>query len=422
MNMHLKTGPAEELASKGAAAKQAAAELALLETEQKNSALLAIADQLGKRKADIIEANRFDIQAGRAAGMSESLLDRLRLDEGRIRDMASALRELTMLEDPVGKTVDSWDRPNGLELSSVRVPLGVVGIIYEARPNVTVDAAALCLKTGNAVLLRGSSSAIRSNIMLVSIIQEAISGQGIPAASVQLIEDTSRETAARLFKMNDVLDVLIPRGSSALIRAVAEQSTVPVIETGAGNCHVYIDDSADKDMAIRIAVNAKTQRPSVCNAAETILVHADWPHGACLIAALQEKGVLIRGDERICGLAGGTLPASDEDWAAEFLGPEAAMKTVESTEEAIRHINRYGTRHSESIVTSSPDEAEKFLAGVDAAAVYHNASTRFTDGFEFGFGAELGISTQKLHARGPMGLSALTSVKTVIRGNGQCKQ
>ena len=411
----------EELRNKGKAAKQAAAVMALLEPVSKNAALLAIAENLEKRTAEILEANGLDLEHGRNAGMANPLIDRLMLDDDRVREMASALRELAGLPDPVGEIVDSWTRPNGLELTSVRVPLGVVGIIYEARPNVTVDAAALCLKTGNAVMLRGSSSAIHSNTALTAVIRDAISAAGLPEEAVQLIGDTSRKTAAELFKMKDVLDVLVPRGSAALIRTVTEQATVPVIETGAGNCHVYIDETADKEMALRIAVNAKTQRPSVCNAAETILIHKHWPHMPELVRTLLDKEVVIRGDEQVCLLSGEIIPASRDDWSSEFLGLEAAVKTVSSTEEAIGHINRYGTRHSESIVTGSPAEAEKFLAGVDAAAVYHNASTRFTDGFEFGFGAELGISTQKLHARGPMGLPALTSVKTVIRGSGQCK-
>ncbi|WP_040229048.1 glutamate-5-semialdehyde dehydrogenase [Bhargavaea cecembensis] len=418
---HLDTAYSDELKIKGQSAKSAAALLAAASSALKNQALTAIAEKLVDRQADVLEANRLDLENGRVAGMAESLLDRLRLDEKRVTDMASALRELVRLPDPVGEETESWSRPNGLALTKVRVPLGVVGIIYEARPNVTVDAAALCLKTGNAVILRGSSSAIHSNMALVSVIHEALELTGLPAGAVQLVEDTSRETASRLFRMNDVLDVLIPRGSAGLIRTVVAQATVPVIETGAGNCHVYIDSSADPEMAIRIAVNAKTQRPSVCNAAETILVHESWPHLNNLVQALQWEGVLVHGDEAVCSAADGVLLAEEDDWATEFLDLEVAVRLVPTTEAAISHINRYGTRHSESIVSASSEEASRFLAGVDAAAVYHNASTRFTDGFEFGFGAELGISTQKLHARGPMGLTALTSEKTIIRGNGQCK-
>jgi glutamate-5-semialdehyde dehydrogenase len=405
----------------GINSKKAAASLAGLPTAAKNDAIKSISEALRSKAALILDANREDLEAGRAAGLSDSLLDRLMLDESRIGAMADALIELTAIDDPVGQIVDEWERPNGLRLSTVRVPLGVVGIIYEARPNVTVDAAALCLKTGNAVILRGSSSAIHSNMALVAVIRDAIETVGLPADAVQLVEDTSRETAARLFKMNDVLDVLIPRGSANLIRTVVDQATVPVIETGAGNCHVYIAESADKEMAIHIAVNAKTQRPSVCNAAEKILIHQNWPHTAELVQALQWEGVVIHGDEGIIDRADGVLVASDEDWAMEYLDLEVAIKVVSSTEEAISHINTYGTRHSEAIVSNDTAEAAKFQIGVDAAAVYHNASTRFTDGFEFGFGAELGISTQKLHARGPMGLPALTSVKTLIAGSGQCK-
>ncbi|KZE39909.1 gamma-glutamyl-phosphate reductase [Bhargavaea cecembensis] len=412
---------ADELQTKGEKAKHAASIMGGLTTPVKDEALKAISAGLLSNTPSIIEANHADLEAGREAGLSDSLLDRLMLDEGRIKAMADALIDLTKLTDPVGQVLEEWERPNGLKLSTVRVPLGVVGIIYEARPNVTVDAAALCLKTGNAVILRGSSSAIHSNKALVSVIREAIATAGLPEDAVQLVEDTSRETAARLFKMNDVLDVLIPRGSANLIRTVVDNATVPVIETGAGNCHVYIDETADKDMAISIAVNAKTQRPSVCNAAEKILIHQNWPHTADLVAALQWEGVVVHGDDAVVHLADGVLVATDEDWGLEYLDLEVAVKIVASTEEAIAHINTYGTRHSEAIVTSSLPDAAKFQLGVDAAAVYHNASTRFTDGFEFGFGAELGISTQKLHARGPMGLPALTSVKTLISGHGQCK-
>lgn len=404
-----------ELTRKGQKAKEAAAELAKKTTQQKNRALELISGQLMQEKNFILTENEKDLDAGRENGMSEALLDRLRLNEARLEDMAEAIIQLARLDDPVGEIISEWERPNGLEITQVRVPLGVVGMIYEARPNVTVDASSLCLKTGNAVMLRGSSTAIHSNKAIVQVIHHALEKSDLPHEAVQLIEDTSRETASAMFRLNDYLDVLIPRGGAKLIQTVVEQSTVPVLETGAGNCHIYIDESADKEMAISIAVNAKTQRPSVCNACETILVHREWEGLNDLVDALKKKGVVIHGGE-------GIIPAAEEDWAAEYLGLEVALKVTESVEEAITHINRFGTKHSEAIISSNTDNVEKFLNEVDAAAVYHNASTRFTDGFEFGFGAEIGISTQKLHARGPMGLPALTSTKYIVKGNGQVKK
>lgn len=408
-----------ELLLKGERANKAASLLAKMTTEQKNHALELISSQLMQEKNFILAENEKDLAAGKEGGMSESLLDRLRLDEARLQDMADALILLTKLNDPIGEVLDQWERPNGLSISQIRVPLGVIGMIYEARPNVTVDASSLCLKTGNAVMLRGSSTAIHSNKAIVQVIHHALENSDLPADAVQLIEDTSRETASEMFKLNRYLDVLIPRGGAKLIKTVVENSTVPVLETGAGNCHVFIDENADKKMAINIAINAKTQRPSVCNACETILVHKEWGALPELVEALQEKGVAIHGDTLVPGK--NIIPAAEADWETEYLGLEVALKVVENVGEAIAHINRYGTKHSEAIVSSNIDNVEQFLSEVDAAAVYHNASTRFTDGFEFGFGAEIGISTQKLHARGPMGLPALTSTKYIIKGNGQVK-
>lgn len=412
-----------ELINKAKKASRASKELAIKTTEEKNEALRQISKQLIKELAFILEENKKDLQVGKESGFSESLLDRLQLTEARVQDMAEALIELTELHDPVGEVVEAWERPNGIKINKVRVPLGVVGMIYEARPNVTVDASSLCLKTGNAVLLRGSSSAIHSNKAIVEVIQRALEQTTIPVDSIQLIEDTSRETASHMFKLNEYLDVLIPRGGANLIKTVVENASVPVLETGSGNCHVYIDETADKQMAISIAVNAKTQRPSVCNACETILVHESWAKDNLeqLLEELQSRGVKIHGDETIQQHGVAIIPAAEEDWEKEYLDLEVAMKLVSSVEEAIDHINQYGTNHSEAIVTQNESNVEKFFSRVDAAALYHNASTRFTDGFEFGFGAEIGISTQKLHARGPMGLPSLTSTKYVIRGEGQIK-
>lgn len=422
MSEILETIQASDLIEKAQKAKAAASLLAQMTTAQKDGALKRISAQLLKEQGFILKENDKDIKAGRQAGMSDSLIDRLKLDESRIADMASALLDLTELPDPVGEMLEQWERPNGLKMEKVRVPLGVIGMIYEARPNVTVDASSLCLKTGNAVVLRGSSTAIHSNKALVQVIHNALEGSSLPTDAVQLIEDTSRETAAQMFKLNAYLDVLIPRGGAKLIQTVVANATVPVLETGAGNCHVYIDESADPSMAIQIALNAKVQRPSVCNSCETILVHQVWAeqHLGALILALQQKGVKIHGDEAAQRWSG-VVPATEDDWETEYLALEAAVKVVDSVEEAIRHINRYGTRHSEAIVSETAESIAKFFNEVDAAAVYHNASTRFTDGFEFGFGAEIGISTQKLHARGPMGLPALTSTKFLVHGNGQTK-
>lgn len=412
-----------ELLTKAQALQEASFRLASLTTEQKNNALALMAEELLQQKEYILEENKKDIEAGSASGLSQALIDRLTLTEQRIENMAEGIRQIITLKDPVGEVLASWERPNGMRIKQVRVPLGVIGMIYEARPNVTVDAAALCLKTGNAVLLRGSSSAIHSNKALVSVLHQALEKSDCPKEAVQLLEDTSRETASQMFRLNEYLDVLIPRGGPQLIQSVIEQASVPVIETGVGNCHMYVDESAKTEMAIDLVVNGKTQRPSVCNAIETVLVHENWAkaHLPQLVRALEEKGVELRGDEAARAILPHLKPAQETDWSTEYLDLILAVKIVKSVHEAIDHIKRYGTRHSEAIITENSDHAQLFLKEVDAAAVYHNVSTRFTDGFEFGFGAEIGISTQKLHARGPMGLPALTSSKYVIEGEGQVR-
>ncbi|MCC2328372.1 glutamate-5-semialdehyde dehydrogenase [Bacillus wiedmannii] len=413
-----------EVLAKGKKAKEIARELVLKSTSQKNEALAAIAERLIVETAYIVEENKRDIEEGKAKGFSDSLLDRLMLTEQRIVDMAEGIKQLIELRDPVGERVSEWKRPNGLSIQEMRVPLGVVGMIYEARPNVTVDAATICLKTGNAVILRGSSSAINSNKAIVTVIHRALKETSLPPESVQLIEDTTRDSAKQLFTMNDYLDVLIPRGGKQLIDTVVREASVPVLETGAGNCHIFIDETANKQMAIDIIINAKTQRPSVCNAIETIILHEKWvqQYGKELFSALKERGVELRGDQKALAIDSSIVLASEEDWETEFLSLTLAVKVVSSIEEAIYHINTYGSMHSEAIITEDEENVNKFFTSVDAAALYHNASTRFTDGSEFGFGAEIGISTQKLHVRGPMGLPALTSTKYVIRGNGQIRK
>ncbi|MFC1284605.1 glutamate-5-semialdehyde dehydrogenase [Bacillus paralicheniformis] len=412
-----------EVIEKAKKAKAAKEELIHQPTEKKNEALSFIAEALRFKQDEILAANEKDIARGKEKGVSPALLDRLALTPERLNDIADAVMLLIKLEDPVGETLETIRKDNGLFIENVRVPLGVVGMIYEARPNVTVDAATLCLKTGNAVILRGSSSAINSNQALVRVIREALEQSALPQDAVQLIEDTSREAAQQLFTLNDGLDVLIPRGGKNLIDMVVRESTVPVLETGAGNCHIFIDESAKPDMAEQVVINAKTQRPSVCNAIETVLIHKDWAeeHTTALLQKLEEAGVEIRGDEAVCAMLPSAVPARETDWETEFLAPVVSIKTVAGIAEAIRHIRQYGTRHSEAILTENQENARFFLTSVDAAAVYHNASTRFTDGFEFGYGAEIGISTQKLHARGPMGLKALTSSKYIIKGNGQIR-
>ena len=413
-----------EVLAKGKRAKEVAMNLVLKSTSQKNEALAAIAERLIVETAYILEENKRDIEEGKAKGFSDSLLDRLMLTEQRIVDMTEGIKQLIELCDPVGECVSEWERPNGLSIQEMRVPLGVVGMIYEARPNVTVDAATICLKTGNAVILRGSSSAIHSNKAIVAVIHEALKETSLPPESVQLIEDTTRDSAKQLFTMNDYLDVLIPRGGKQLIDTVVREASVPVLETGAGNCHIFIDETADKQMAIDIIINAKTQRPSVCNAIETIILHEKWAQqfGSELFSTLKEKDVELRGDKRALVIDSSIVLASEEDWETEFLSLMLAVKVVSSVEEAIYHINTYGSMHSEAIISENEENVNTFFTAVDAAALYHNASTRFTDGSEFGFGAEIGISTQKLHVRGPMGLPALTSTKYVIRGNGQIRK
>ncbi|OAS89320.1 MULTISPECIES: glutamate-5-semialdehyde dehydrogenase [Metabacillus] len=412
-----------EVLLKGKAAKTASFMMVGISTEEKNEALGKIADQLLVDQEYILEENQKDLEAGRKNGLSESVLDRIMLNEKRILDMAEAIRLLIDLKDPIGETLETIHKDNGLLIRQNRVPLGVIGMIYEARPNVTIDAATLTLKTGNAVILRGSSSARFSNEALVQSIHKALEISKVPVDAVQLIEDTSRETAKELFHLKEYLDVLIPRGGKNLIDTVVREATVPVLETGAGNCHVFIDESADYQMAESIVINGKTQRPSVCNAIETILIEEKWfaQHGKDLIDTLNDHGVEIYGDSVVSSVFGTAKLATEEDWYTEYLALSVSIKVVKSVEEAINHINKYGTNHSEAIITASEDRANKFLNKVDAAAVYHNASTRFTDGSEFGYGAEIGISTQKLHARGPMGLNALTSSKFFVYGTGQIR-
>lgn len=406
-------------------AKTAAAELAASGTAQRNAALMAVADTLDAHIPELTEANRRDLEAARAAGMTDALLDRLKLTPERIRSSAEGVRKVVGLEDPLGRTDHGVTRPNGLRILRVRVPLGVVGIIYEARPNVTVDAAALTLKSGNACILRGGKEALRSNLALMGLIRDAVASAGLPADCCALVEDTSRASSVAMMKLHGGLDVLIPRGGRGLIRSVVENATVPVIETGVGNCHVYIDDSADLEMGAHIIFNAKASRPSVCNAAETLLVHRAVAKKFLPLAKklLDRKNVQLRGCPETCRILGeGAVPATEDDWATEYLDYILAVRVVDGLDEAIRHINTYGSQHSEAIVTESYSNAQRFLQRVDAAAVYVNASTRFTDGYEFGLGAEIGISTQKLHARGPMGLEALTTVKYMIYGSGQVRE
>jgi len=408
------------------AAKAAKYRIAALSTEAKNAALIKIAELLDKEREQILIANAQDIAAATAKGVSIPMIDRLRLTDARIHAMSEGLKQVADLPDPLSDVLESWERPNGLKLEKVRVPLGVIGIIYESRPNVTADAFALTFKSGNVVILKGGSDAIKSNTAICALIRRGLREAGIPEDAISLIESTDRETTKQFMQMREYVDVLIPRGSAGLIRSVVENSKIPVIETGAGNCHIYIDESADAAMARDIVINAKTQRLGVCNACESLVVHKNAVDRVLpgIYAALAEKSVVIRSDEASFSAATDGVRienATEEDFAKEYLDLLISVKTVSDIDEAIAHINRYSTHHSEAIITENEENAERFLAGVDSACVYVNASTRFTDGFEFGFGAEIGISTQMLHARGPMGLKELTSYKYRIRGNGQIR-
>ncbi len=407
-------------------AREAAQRLATTSTEQRNRALLAMAHALTHNQDEIMAANERDMDAARAKNVAPALLDRLELSPGRIKSMSEALKALSLLPDPIGECVDGYTIPNGIKLQKLRVPLGVVAIIYEARPNVTADAAGLCIKTGNAVILRGGSLAVGSNLALTKVLANAATAAGMPEGAVQSIESPEREAAEELMGLHGYIDVLIPRGGAGLIKSVVENAKVPVIETGVGNCHVYIHKDANPEMARRIVVNAKTQRPGVCNAAESLLIDEDVYQQVLppILKELENAGVTIVADEatRSLGAVMRIEAATEEDWATEYLALKISVKVVSGLDEAIRHINTYGTKHSEAIVTEDYSAAQTFLNAVDAAAVYVNASTRFTDGGEFGLGAEIGISTQKLHARGPMGLAALTSTKYVLMGSGQIRE
>lgn len=414
----------ELVKAKAQAAKQAAAKLAVTSTAVKNAALLAMAAALEAQQAEILAANERDMTAAAAKGMKSSMLDRLKLTAERISGMADGLRQVAGLADPVGNVIDGKTLPNGLHITKIRVPLGVIGIIYEARPNVTADAAGLCLKSGNAVILKGGSEAMESNKTVAAILAQAAEGAGIPAGSIQFIDTSDRQAVQDLIHMNGLVDVVIPRGGAGLIQVVVRNASVPVIETGAGVCHTYVDKDADVEMAMKIAFNAKVQRPSVCNAMETLLVHKDIADKflPMMLMMYNSSAVEIRGDEAVQEYSGQVHPATEEDWSTEYGDLRLSVKIVDSIEEAMAHIAKYGTGHSECIVTNNYQAAQLFQYTVDAAAVYVNASTRFTDGNEFGFGAEIGISTQKLHARGPMALPELTSTKYLINGNGQVRQ
>lgn len=404
-------------------AKKASKKLMVLSDEEKNEALLHLADVLEREYETILAANEKDLANGREKGFTEAFMDRLSLSKERIADFAQGLRDVAELEDPTGKVLSDWTLENQLQVEKVTVPLGVIGMIYEARPNVTVDATGLALKSGNAIVLKGGSNAINSNQAIVEVMHRGLEETKIPKEAVQFIASTDRAATNELFTMKEHIDVLIPRGGGKLIKAVVENATVPVLETGVGNCHVYVDKSADVEKAINIIVNAKTDRPAVCNAAETLVVHKDWlaENSTALITALKENHIQVYGDNHVMEVIPGAVLAGEEDWANEYLSTDIAVKAVDDLTEAIAHIETYGTKHSEAIVTEDQDAADKFLALVDAAAIYHNASTRFTDGGALGFGAEIGISTQKLHARGPMGLPALTTVKFLMKGTGQIR-
>lgn len=407
----------------GQQAQMAAHKLALLDTQRKNSLLLEMAAALETATPEILAANAKDLAQAQDNGISDTMQDRLRLTEARIMDMAQGIREVSQLPDPIGEVEKMWKNADGLLIGRQKVPLGVIGIIYESRPNVTTDAASLCFKTGNAVILRGGKEALNSNQILVNVMQNALAANDFTPDAIQFVSDTSHDVANQMMKLTEYLDVLIPRGGAGLIRRVKESATVPIIETGTGNNHIYVDKDAQLEMAKNIVDNAKTQRPSVCNAAETLLIHQDVAAAflPVIAAKLAEHDVQLRADELALPYLAGAIPATEEDWATEFLDYILAVKVVADIDEAIAHINRYNTKHSEAIVTDNYFASQKFLAEVDAAAVYVNASTRFTDGFVFGFGAEIGISTQKLHARGPMGLEELTSTKYIVYGDGQIR-
>lgn len=409
--------------SLGKNAKEASYDLGIASTTEKNNALELMAKALLNNKEEIINENKKDLDVAVQKGISKAMLDRLALNEERIEGMAKGLRDLISLDDPVGEVIEMWKRPNGLQIGKQRVAMGVIGIIYEARPNVTCDAAGLCLKTGNAVILRGGSEAINSNKSIVNILTEAVKEAGLPENSIQLVEDTSRETATKMMKLNEYIDVLIPRGGAGLIQSVVKNATVPIIETGVGNCHIYVDENCDFEMAKNIIVNAKVSRPSVCNAAEKMLINENIAYEflPLIVKALRENDVEIIGDDKVQAIINDVTAATEEDWSKEYLDYIIGVKIVKDLDDAITHINKYGSGHSEAIVTESYKNSQKFLNKVNAAAVYVNASTRFTDGSEFGFGAEIGISTQKLHARGPMGLKELTTIKYIIYGNGQIR-
>lgn len=411
------------LTAMGQNALAAKYQLQTASAEQKNRVLERAAALLVQKTPSLLEANAIDIAEAEKNGMKPGLVDRLRLTGDRISAMAEGLKQIAVLPDCIGEVMETFDRPNGLHIEKRRVPLGVIGIIYEARPNVTADAFGLCFKTGNAVILKGGKDAIHSNVAIIAALQEALRDCDMPETCVQLIEDTDRAVTLEFMHLNEYVDVLIPRGGAGLIRSVVENSTIPVIETGTGNCHVYVDKEADLEMAARIIINAKTQRIGVCNACESLVIHQDIKDSflPMLAEKLREKHVEMRGDRKVCDILPDCVPATEADYGTEYLDYIISMKVVQNLEEAIAHINRYSTRHSECIVTEDAEAAEKFLQEIDAACVYVNASTRFTDGFEFGFGAEIGISTQKLHARGPMGLKELTSYKYTITGNGQIR-
>lgn len=413
----------ENLVLMGQKAKKVSQDICILSTKEKNECLRLMAKELLDSKGEIIKANEIDIEEAKKKNISKSLIDRLYLDEKRIEDMAKGLMEIIELPDPVGEVISMWKRPNNLQIGQKRVPIGVIGIIYESRPNVTCDASGLCLKSGNATILRGGSDAINSNKAIVKALRAGIKKSNLPEDVIQLVSDTNREIVEEMMKLNGYIDVLIPRGGANLIKSVVKNATIPVIETGTGNCHIYVDESADFDKAIEIIINAKTQRPGVCNAAEKLIIHENIAKEFLpkVVEALREKNVEIRGDEKSKRIIDDIILAEDEEWDREYLDYIICVKVVKGVDEAINHINNHGTKHSEAILTESYKNSQKFLERVDAAAVYVNASTRFTDGSEFGFGAEIGISTQKLHARGPMGLKELTTTKYIIYGNGQIR-